>query len=277
MKTVWIIGASSGLARDTALTFAANDWQVIVGARSFADPEKQLPGKNIISIPLDVTDDDSCVSFAEKALAVSPRIDVFIYGAAILVLGSCEETSHDEYLRVMETNFLGLEKMTRLVLPVMRGQREGKLLFFSSINGLMGIPFQSAYTASKHAIEGYAECLAMELAPFGLQVSLVEPGDHRGGSQRTRIHARGENEQSPYKQNCDAACTVIARDEAGGSLPDVLGKKLYRRLTKRRTPFRIRIAKPDQHLAVWLHTLLPFSMNACILRGYYHVRKDVQS
>lgn len=106
--------------------------------------------------------------------------------------------------------------MVSLALPYMRAQGSGRIVLFSSINGLLGIPFQSAYTASKHALEGYAECLAMETAPWGVQVCLVEPGDHRGGSQRTRLNAREENGASPYHERFDAAVAVIHSDEANG-------------------------------------------------------------
>lgn len=222
---------------------------------------------------LDVTDMASCERFARRALEISPRVDAVICGAAILVLGSCERTSPEEYARVLETNFVGTVRMVRLALPHMRGQGNGRIVLFSSINGLLGIPFQSAYTASKHAMEGYAECLAMEVRPFGVQVCLVEPGDHRGGSERTRLHACGEDEASPYKTDYDAACAVIHRDESGGLLPERLGEKVLKNVERKRMRFRLRVAKPDQHLAVVLHDALPPWLNARILSGYYRVGK----
>ena len=87
-------------------------------------------------------------------------------------------------------------RMNQAALPTMRTQGQGRIVMFSSINGLMGIPFQSAYTASKHAVEGYAECLAMEVRPFGVQVCLVEPGDHRSGSGRYRLQASAMGDAS---------------------------------------------------------------------------------
>lgn len=245
---------------------------MIAGARSFSDSSTHLQGENIHCLPLDVTNEESCASFAKEAFQISPRVDALICAAAILILGSCEMTSPEEYLRVMNTNFIGIHRIVRQVLPAMREAHAGKILFFSSINGLMGIPFQSAYTASKHAIEGYAECLQMELVPYGIQVGLIEPGDHRGGSQHTRLHARMEDASSPYAEEYQAAISVIARDEANGLLPEALGRKLVRHLEKSRMPFRYRIAKPDQHFAVWLHRLLPFRLNGKILRDYYQCK-----
>lgn len=265
MKTAWVTGASSGLGLATAEAFVRAGWKVIAGARSFADGAEG----GMERLTLDVTDEASCERFAKRALSLSPNVDALICGAAILVLGSCERTSPEEYARVMETNFLGAIRMVQLALPHMRSQRSGRIVLFSSINGLLGIPFQSAYTASKHALEGYAECLAMEARPFGVRVCLVEPGDHRGGSGRTRLHARLEDEHSPYKAAYDAACAVIHRDETGGLSPERLGEKVVRNVERRRMRFRLRVAKPDQHLAVVLHDMLPPGLNARILSGYY--------
>ncbi len=166
--------------------------------------------------------------------------------------------------------------MNRAVLPLMRQHGGGKIVMFSSINGLMGIPFQSAYTASKHAVEGYAECLQLEGKPFGIQVMLVEPGDHRSGSDLYRRHAAAMSPASPYAREFAGATAVIHHDEKNGSDPDRLGRKIARTLDRKRIPFRKRIASPDQHLAVLLHKVLPFSVNAAILRKYY-IRKEKQA
>lgn len=270
IKTVWITGASSGLGLATARAFAGRGWLVVAGARSFADaPAAQEDAEHWVRLRLDVTDEESCARFAKRALEISPRVDALVCGAAVLVLGSCEKTGADEYSRVLDTNFTGAARMVRLALPHMRAQSGGRIVLFSSINGLLGIPFQSAYTASKHALEGYAECLTMEAAPWGIQVCLVEPGDHRGGSQRTRLNAREEDGTSPYHSRYEAAVAVIHRDEAGGLSPDRLGEKLVRNVERRHMRFRLRVAKPDQHLAVWLHALLPPWLNGRILSAYY--------
>ena len=253
IKTVWITGASSGLGLATAKAFAGRGWLVVAGARSFADgtaPEEEK-AEHWVRLRLDVTDGESCAHFVRRALEISPRVDALVCGAAVLVLGSCEKTGADEYNRVLDTNFTGAARMVSLALPYMRAQGSGRIVLFSSINGLLGIPFQSAYTASKHALEGYAECLAMETAPWGVQVCLVEPGDHRGGSQRTRLNAREDN----------------------GLSPDRLGEKLAQNVERRHMRFRLRVAKPDQHLAVWLHALLPPWLNGRVLCAYYQGKR----
>ena len=268
--TVWVIGASSGLGLATAQAFADDGWLVVSGARSFgAQSEADPADGRIHTLTLDVTDAQSRAAFVQRAFALNARVDALVYCAAVLVLGPCEETTHAEYERVMQTNFLGLTDMVTMALPAMRAQHSGKLILFSSINGLLGIPFQSAYTASKHAVEGYAECLAMEVRPFGIQVCLVEPGDHRGGSQHTRLHTTISADASPYAEACRTACTIIHRDESGGLLPAKLGKHVLRNANRTHMRFRLRVAKPDQRLAVILHDMLPTSLNFAILRDYY--------
>lgn len=265
-KTVLVTGASSGLGLHTAQALRDAGWTVIAGARSFQKGEKD----GMYCLPLDVTDEKSIESFLAEAQKISARMDALVQCAGILVLGSCEETSLEEYQRVMNTNFLGMVRMNHAVLPVMRKQGAGKIVMFSSINGLLGVPFQSAYTAAKHAVEGYAECLMMETHDMGIQVCLVEPGDHRSGSSAYRAHAGAVNDASPYRENYTSTCRVIHRDETGGSDPDRLGRKVAGALARKHMPFRLRVAKPDQHLAVWLHDVLTPGLNGKILRGYYY-------
>ena len=266
-KTVWVTGASSGLGLHTAMALRDDGWQVIAGARSFTGGQRD----GMTCLPLDVTDAESVRAFCRRAAEIAPP-DALVQCAGMLVLGSCEETETEEFRRVMDTNYLGMVRMNREVLPLMRRQGGGKIVLFSSINGLLGIPFQSAYTASKHAIEGYAECLALEVKPFGIQVMLVEPGDHRSGSDKYRPHAAAMTDSSPYADAYGSATARIHHDETNGSDPDVLGRKIARTLDRERIPFRKRIASPDQHMAVYIHRFLPAKLNAAILRSYY-IRK----
>lgn len=267
-KTVWITGASSGLGLHTAMALRQDGWQVIAGARSFREETAE---DGTIRLPLDVTREDSVKEFCRRAAQIALP-DALVQCAGILVLGSCEETETDEFRRVIDTNYLGMVRMNREVLPLMRKRGGGKIVLFSSINGLLGIPFQSAYTASKHAIEGYAECLALEVKPFGIQVMLVEPGDHRSGSSKYRLRAAAMTEDSPYAAAYESATKRIHHDETNGYDPDALGRKIARILDRKRIPFRKRIASADQHLAVYVHRFLGARINAAVLRSYY-IRK----
>jgi NAD(P)-dependent dehydrogenase (short-subunit alcohol dehydrogenase family) len=263
--TVWIIGGSSGLGFATAQAFAADGWFVVSGARSFGDKKSEGPTHEL---HLDVNDEQSREAFVRDAFALSPRVDVLVYCAAILILSPCELTSYDAYSRVMQTNFLGMTDFVARVLPKMRAQHSGKIVLFSSLNGLFGIPFQSAYVASKHAVEGYAECLSMECDTMGVQVSLVEPGDHHGGSQRCRLSTSIED-GSPYRQTFSSGIEKIKQDEDQGKSPAKLAAAVLRNVNRKRMRFRVRIAKPDQKAAVLLHDTLPPRTSMRILRNYY--------
>lgn len=263
---VWITGASSGLGLHTAKALAEAGHTVIAGARSF---KRERGADGIERIPLDVTSDASAEAFVSEALKINGRVDALVQCAGILMLGSCEETTVDEYRRILETDFLGMVRMNAWVLPRMRAQGGGRIVMFSSINGLLGIPFQSAYTAAKHAVEGYAESLQQETAGFGIQVCLVEPGDHRSGSDAYRFHSAAMAGDSPYAADYADATTVIRHDEHNGSDPAKLGRRVAGVLKRRRMPGRLRVASLDQKLAVWLHDLLPTRLNHAILRSYY--------
>ena len=256
------------MGRFTALAIAKAGFHVIAGARSFAT-EKAVDENGIHRLALDVTSQESIHHFVQSALNIFPRVDALINCAGILVLGSCEETSAAEFEGVIQTNLLGTAAMVRAVMPIMRSQRSGRIINFSSILGLLGIPFQCAYTASKHAIEGYTECLAMEAAPFGIQVCLLEPGDHRGGSAAYRKHAKAVDHHSPYYLDFLKGTAAIAHDEENGSDPEKLGSVVAKLLTRKKMPLRKRVAKFDQHLAVILHSFIPARMMQSILTQYY--------
>lgn len=265
MAVVWVSGASSGLGLQTALALARSGWQVIGGARSFSSG--QAPG--FTALPLDVSREDSVAAFAAEALRLAGPPRALVNCAGIIVLGACEDLTGEELRRVMDVNFLGTARMVKAALPLMRARGGGRIVNFSSINGLLATPFQGAYTASKHAVEGYSQALRMETRPLGIEVMVVQPGDHRGGQDRYRARAAGRG--AHYERACEAAIATIARDEAGGLDPARLGEKVARAMNRRRLPQVLRVASPSQLAAVWLHDLLPGGLFSRFLSSYYHV------
>lgn len=266
-RIAWVTGASGGLGSETAKALVSQGWQVVAGARSFESCEG--PGKEGHRLTLDVTNEQSVHRFAKEAHALYGTPDALINAAGLLVLGPAEDLSFEEYQRVMDVNFYGSLRLCKEVLPLMREKGRGRIVNFSSVNGLLATPFEGAYTASKHALEGWTECLRMECAPFGIETMLVEPGDHRGGSKAYRPHAKTI---SPcYQSAFDRGTGVIARDEEGGSCPQKLGMKVAKVLDRRRLPARLRIAMFSQHAAVILHDLLPSNLFLRILAFYYRL------
>lgn len=266
MAVVWVTGASSGLGHYTAQALLQAGWQVVGGARSFSDEQKD----GVHCLRLDVSDQASIDGFARTALERFGKPDALVNAAGVLNIGACEDYSEDELKRVMEVNFFGMTRMVKAVLPAMREAGKGRIVNFSSINGLMAVPFQGAYTASKHAIEGFSEALWMELQPLGIEVMLVEPGDHRGGAQQYR--SRSALCSPCYADNRERAAARIARDEAAGAFPKTLGNKVARAMSLRKMPARLRVAQIAQHGAVILHDLLPGRLFLRLLNLYYGIK-----
>lgn len=174
-KTIFITGSSTGLGRATALLFAQKGWTVIATMRH---PEKEtelgaVPG--ITLLPLDVTDPDQIKAAAEKALALG-LVDVLFNNAGYGLAGAFEGASDEQLVNQINTNLLGVMRVTQAFLPAMRARGQGVIITTTSIGGLVTFPFNSVYHATKWGLEGWSESLAYELAAFGLKVKTVAPG-----------------------------------------------------------------------------------------------------
>ena len=266
-KIVLVAGASSGLGLATAAKLAQAGHRVYAGARSFAGREGEAP-EGFHRLALDVTDPVSA-SAAVAAAESAGGIDALVLCAARILYGSCEEIAPEELRDVLETNLLGMARMAQAALPGMRARGGGLIVPFSSINGLLATPYTGAYVASKHAVEGWAEALRMECAPFGIRVCVVRPGDHRDGSVAYRRRAAGCLPASPYAAVRERGIAAIARDEAGGRDPARLARAVARVVAAKRPPGTLTVARADQRLACWLHDLLPARSFAWALRLYY--------
>lgn len=268
VSVVLVSGASSGLGRAVAEHLAAKGFRTYAGARSFSKGVSAPAGCE--TVDLNVLDDASARSAINYIIEREGHIDALVNCAAFLTFGSCEETSADELQAVMQTNFLGMARMVRTVLPHMRAQKFGRIVNFSSINGLLGIPFQSAYTASKHAIEGWSECLAQETRRFGVRVTLIEPGDCRSGSHKYRTSAAAsKQEHSPYAVWYQAAVAQITHDEDNGMPQSRVANAVCAVLSRENPPARCLVARIDQRFAVFLHKLIVGNFFYRIMEAYY--------
>jgi NAD(P)-dependent dehydrogenase (short-subunit alcohol dehydrogenase family) len=180
-RTWFITGASTGIGRVLAEEVLKAGGKVIVTARKLdkiADLEQQYP-TTAKALVLDVTDPGQIDSAVTQAFAQFGQIDVLVNNAGYGVAGAVEEVSEAEFMPMFETNFFGLVRVTRAFLPHLRKQRSGHVLNLSSISGLIGNQGGGYYNASKFAVEGLSEALAAELAPLGINVTIVEPGPFR--------------------------------------------------------------------------------------------------
>lgn len=267
-KVILVTGASSGLGLAVSKHLAESGYTVYAGARSFDGiSDNNNPLKRVY---LDVTDQSSIDKLIESIILKESKIDVLINCAAMLVLGSVEDTCIEEYEKVLSTNLMGTIRMCRAVLPNMRAHHSGLIINFSSIMGVLAIPFQSAYSSSKFAIEGFTEALSMETKNFGINVTMIEPTDHKSGSQKYRPHAAlADSEKSVYRNQFEKAVSKIEYDESHGSEPDDLARQVEKIIQCRKPKLRYKAGKFDQKLSVALKRILPGRIFEKIISSYY--------
>ena len=174
-KTIFITGASSGIGKATAKLFAAKGWQVIATMRKPEDETELNLLSNVKLLALDVTNVAQIKDVAQQALALGP-VDVVFNNAGYSLLGALEAITDEQLVRQMETNFLGVVRVTQAFIPAFRARRTGLFITTSSSAGLMAFPVSSMYDASKWALEGWSESLSFELSQFGIGIKNIEPG-----------------------------------------------------------------------------------------------------
>jgi len=269
-KVVLVTGASSGLGLAVANHLGNIGHTVYAGARSFSNngnSEQKSPKK----VYLDVTNEESVNEVVQNIIKTEGRIDVLVNCAAMLVLGSVEDISLAEFEQVINTNLIGTVRMCKAVLPYMRDRKNGLIINFSSIMGLLAIPFQCAYSASKFAIEGFSEALSLETRDFGIKVVIIEPTDHKSGSQKYRPHAKGAlSESSPYRDSFLRVTEKIEYDESHGSEPDTLAAVVGRIIDSGNPKLRYKVGKFDQKLSVAAKRILPGRVFESVIYSYYN-------
>ena len=182
MKQVAVItGCSSGIGYETSILLAKNGFKTYATMRNVekGDKLKDIAEKENLDlkiIKLDVTDDYSIKNAINEITQETSRIDILVNNAGNNIAGTVEDLSIEEFKEQFETNFFGLVRVTKAVLPIMRNQNSGIIVNLSSIVGKMAIPLNSAYTSSKFAVEGFSESVRYELEDFGIKVILIEPG-----------------------------------------------------------------------------------------------------
>jgi NAD(P)-dependent dehydrogenase (short-subunit alcohol dehydrogenase family) len=273
-KVVIVAGASSGIGLSVAKKLSSNGYKVYAGARSY----KGIGGDQGLSenggpvrMHLDVTHQASVDEAVSFIMEREGRIDALINCAVYLIRGSVEDTSVEEFQGVIDTALIGTLRMCKAVVPIMRDQHSGTIINFSSMNGLMAIPFVSSYTAAKFAIEGLSETLSMEVKDFGIKVVVIEPGDHRNGSGNTRINARNaESDASVYRKRFKQAVWRVIRDESEGSDPDTLADMIVKITGSPKPKLRYKRIASFEYVAVLLKRTLPGRVFEKFISDYYY-------
>lgn len=172
-KIALVTGASSGIGAATAKRLATAGYKVYGTSRSGAAAGGE---QQFAMLPLDVTSDGSVAAAVSEVIRLQGRIDLLVNNAGIGVApAGAEESSIDQARSIFETNFFGVVRMTRAVLPHIRRQGAGRIINIGSVLGFVPMPYGALYSATKHAIEGYSESLDHELRTRGIRVSVIEP------------------------------------------------------------------------------------------------------
>ena len=266
-KVVLITGISSGFGQKTAELLAEKGHIVYGTVRKETGIKK-----NINVLKMDLTDHSSVHQAVSQVLQKEGRIDVLINNAGMHTGGSIETSPIENARLQLDTNIMGMVYMLREVLPTMRKQKSGTIINFGSIGGLMGLPFQGFYSASKFAIEGISEALRMELKQFNINVVVINPGDFHTNNTANRRNFLTKGTNDPYAEQFSKTLSIIEKDENGGWPPEVLAKKLVSIVEMKNPGHRYVIASLEQKLAVVLKRILPSGWFMNILAPHYGIK-----
>jgi NAD(P)-dependent dehydrogenase (short-subunit alcohol dehydrogenase family) len=256
-----VTGASAGIGKACADRLAATGWSV-TGASRRGTGAPAWPG-----LVMDVDDDSSVLDGISGVLAREGRIDALVAAAGWGVAGPAEYTTVAEAKAQFETNFWGCVRVVQAVLPQLRAQRSGRIVLISSIGGAIGIPFQAYYSASKFALEGFAESVAYEVGPFGVHITLVQPGNIATDFTASRVVAAGAAGDSVYAAAMHKAISLMERDEANGAPAEQVAVAVERVLSARRPPRRISVGKTGERAGLVAKRLLPFRVFEAAAKG----------
>lgn len=264
---ILVTGASSGFGKITA-SLLVQQGHIVYGT---SRKESNDTTDGIKMLKMDVTDSCSIQQVVNQVIAKQGHIDVLINNAGIGISGALELATEDEIFQQINTNFLGIAKVCSAVLPYMRKERKGKIINISSIAGMIAVPFQGFYSASKFAVEGYSEALAAEVYPFGIRVCLVEPGDFRTSFTANRNISNKTLADNDYKETFVRIMKIIEKEENEGASPKLLGYKICKLISKKNPPFRTLVGPTGQVLFAKLKNWLPNRLTHYIIRKFYQI------
>lgn len=264
---VLITGASTGLGLALAQRLIAEDeYHLILTARERSLDRFEAvgiqEGPSIWLRPLDVTDANQRDRVVEEAEARLGHVDILVNNAGIAYRSVLEHVGEVDWLEQMRVNFYGPTELTRRVLPTMRRRHRGRIIALSSVGGMMAMPTMALYSASKFALEGAFEALWYEVRPWGIHVTLVQPGFVRSDSFRnTRYTEQAilgrDRSDHPYHAHYRHMTGFISRwMEKAWSRPDDIARVIVRVMRRRDPPLRVS-ATPDARLFALLRRLLP--------------------
>ena len=257
-KVILITGASSGIGYDAALILAEQGHRVYGAARR-VELLEQLRASGVVPIRMDVTDEASMVDGVNNIIDAEGRIDVLVNNAGYGYMGAIENVPISEAKRQLEVNVFGLARLIQLVLPYMRAQKSGRIINTSSVAGKAVIPFGGWYNVSKYSVEALSDALRIEVKPFGINVSLIEPGGIKtdwGIIAADNLSALSKN--TAYQESGLRMARLLKLGYTSNYLsnPQRVAKAIARAANARRPKVRYRLGA-GSGLIVILHAILP--------------------
>lgn len=225
-KVALVTGASSGIGKATAKQLLKDGLTVYVAARRI-EKMQDLAKLGAIPLKMDITDTEQIAAVVDQIARDHGGVDILVNNAGYAIYGAVEDTSIADARRQFEVNIFGLADLTQRVLPYMRKQKFGRIINISSIGGKIYTPLGAWYHATKHALEGWSDCLRMELEPFGIDVVIVEPGaiktEFGDVMSAPMLERSGEG---PYSEFAHKVATAVDNmyDEKKSSPPEVIAK-----------------------------------------------------
>lgn len=255
-RVVLITGASSGIGKATALRLI-KDGHIVYGAARRMEKMTDISDAGGTAIGMDICDEDEIRAAVERILSDHGRIDVLINNAGFAINGAIEQVPITDARRQFEVNLFGLAALTQRVLPVMREQQGGHIINVSSVGGKVYSPLGAWYHATKHALEGWSDCLRVETAQFGIQVSIIEPGAIQSEFEDGMTETMLEYAQAPYDDLAKAyvAATRKNYDGSPSTSPNVIADIVAKAVSTNRPKTRYvggKLAKPVLFLRRWL-------------------------
>jgi NAD(P)-dependent dehydrogenase (short-subunit alcohol dehydrogenase family) len=266
-KTAFVTGASAGIGEATARALLAAGYRVFAGARRL-DRMAGLAAAGATLLKLDLTDDASIVAAVNTIKNEAGRIDVLVNNAGYGSYGALEDVPLDEGRRQFEVNVFGLARLCQLVLPMMRAQKSGKIINVTSIGGKIWEPLGAWYHATKFAVEGLSDCLRVEVAPFGVDVIVIEPGAIRtewaGIARDGLLQTSGSG---AYAEQAKGHARLLAAADTSSltSPPTVVAKTIVRAVGARRPKTRYATGGGARTILL-LRTILPDRMFDRLMR-----------
>jgi NAD(P)-dependent dehydrogenase (short-subunit alcohol dehydrogenase family) len=265
-KVILITGVSSGIGKASAEHLSSLGHNVYGTCRKNID--ENLP---FVNLKMDVTDDKSIQNVISRIIQEEKKIDVLINNAGIGIVGPLEDFSMEEIQLQFDVNFFGVVRMCLAVIPVMKSQNSGTIINVSSLGGLLGMPFQTYYAATKFAIEGFSESMRMEMKRFNINTVMVEPGDIKTSFTTNRIVVEKAKRNDPELALFLEALKIMEKDETNGADPMIVAKLMGKIINKKHPALRYPATSLEQMPIPLLKRILPHFLSEKTIASHYHV------